>query len=82
MGSTNCNTFFAVIRENLSIFAEIKKKMLQNIAQLDHTSKQCTRGQLSAFNIVSMRCQTEQPRTHALTDNRQFLRLASSFARQ
>ncbi len=36
-------------------------------AQLDHTTKQYTRGQLSTFNTVSMICRTEQPRTHACT---------------
>ncbi len=38
--------------------------------QLDHTSKQYTRGQLSTFKSMSMRCRTEQPRTHARTHAR------------
>ncbi len=43
----------------------VQNKNKYEKAQLDHTSKQYTRGQLSTFNTVSMRCRTEQPRTHA-----------------
>ena len=42
----------------------VQNKNKYEKAQLDHTSKQYTRGQLSTFNTVSMRCRTEQPRTH------------------